>query len=232
MAVLVDVVPSPVQPRGCGEHLSPRVSACSLNGSAPRVRGTHSKGGRRDEQRRFSPAGAGNTSPAARPRARPPVQPRGCGEHSVRNHQRLEEDGSAPRVRGTRPHYRSAHEYRRFSPAGAGNTCAGAFGPVPEPVQPRGCGEHWSRNVVTTRAGGSAPRVRGTLWRVWWWTPWGRFSPAGAGNTRAACGNAQGQAVQPRGCGEHLSSASGVPATSGSAPRVRGTRLPIVRVAK
>ncbi len=73
------------------------------------------------------------------------------------------------------------------------------------------------------KAPGSAPRVRGTRCSAaeGWRFP--RFSPACAGNTRAArCGPGR-LPVQPRVCGEHLKKNAGLTCNIGSAPRVRGT---------
>ncbi len=108
-----------VHPRGCGEHPWNSTVARLAVGSSPRVRGTRVKASREESEKRFIPAGAGNTrnhtashSPAPvhprgcgehrlslMPRA---VHPRGCGEHRIEGGPAMYDDGSSPRVRGTR----------------------------------------------------------------------------------------------------------------------------------
>ena len=52
-----------------------------------------------------------------------------------------------------------------------------------------------------------------------------RFIPAGAGNTVLNSFVSEGLPVHPRGCGEHAARAMYGFSTSGSSPRVRGTRF-------
>ena len=131
--------------------------------------------------------------------------------------------GSAPRVRGTpdpdlRPLYRL-----RFSPARAGNSDAALLLLRRLPVQPRACGELSEAAIVLDAHRGSAPRVRGTPTVTTEFGQCGRFSPARAGNSRAALFEGASLAVQPRACGELISMAPPRPLNTGSAPRVRGT---------
>ena len=111
-----------VHPRGCGEHSRTANATSSLYGSSPRVRGTRDPGKLGNGERRFIPAGAGNTLPPNLMRAARPVHPRGCGEHSYRREPALPPSGSSPRVRGTRSQFAGDEIDSRFIPAGAGNT--------------------------------------------------------------------------------------------------------------
>ena len=134
---------------------------------------------------RFIPAGAGNTV-------------------TFRVIQ-FSQNGSSPRVRGTRqPHAVTLPMYR-FIPAGAGNTRGKERIVLSRPVHPRGCGEHVRFRVsayplpwfIPAGAGnteggyhldyhtrGSSPRVRGTRRDIQYQVKKARFIPAGAGNTR------------------------------------------------
>ncbi len=72
--------------------------------------------------------------------------------------------------------------------------------------------------------GGSSPRARGTrAARLDAQFP-RRFIPAGAGNTGLCPKSSPLMTVHPRGCGEHALVVLLVTVTSGSSPRVRGTR--------
>ena len=131
--------------------------------------------------------------------------------------------GSAPRVRGTQPSQSGLIRVHRFSPAGAGNASCRTIAASVTAVQPRGCGERWFASVAQFDTGGSAPRVRGTLFSEKPLMAFRRFSPAGAGNARRARPVYGDRPVQPRGCGERLPRSRTGGRLNGSAPRVRGT---------
>ena len=113
---------------------------------------------------------------------------------------------------------------RRFIPAGAGNTPSGSREKQANSVHPRGCGEHTSLFNSSLGQLGSSPRVRGTRTYLKFSISIPRFIPAGAGNTRGPVGRTRQPTVHPRGCGEHLALGVRFPYSSGSSPRVRGTR--------
>ncbi len=213
-----------VQPRACGEHTTSADHMCGPAGSAPRMRGTRC--GRRVDfrRRRFSPAHAGNTHFARSNTHFTAVQPRACGEHPSGAGSIRYDDGSAPRMRGTQLGERGALGDRRFIPAHAGNTTSKRSSKRPRSVHPRACGEHAMRSTNTMSSDGSAPRMRGTRLDRRSRHALPRFSPAHAGNTSPSAGGTAGRSVQPRACGEHLTSAMPIGASAGSAPRMRGTR--------
>ena len=91
-------------------------------------------------------------------------------------------------------------------------------------VHPRVCGEHGNQPGVHCAHVGSSPRVRGTLNLRAGLHRRNRFIPACAGNT--ANGRRRGalRSVHPRVCGEHAPAVGFPVSTTGSSPRVRGTR--------
>ena len=91
----------PVHPRPRGEHANLLFGHATASGSSPPARGTLQDRPRRDVQRRFIPARAGNTRRWRWPPASPTVHPRPRGEHLDRHDQRFEEYGSSPPARGT-----------------------------------------------------------------------------------------------------------------------------------
>ncbi len=132
-------------------------------GSSPRVRGIPASRRVDDGNRRFIPAGAGNTLPGSQSVAVNPVHPRGCGEYE-----------GPPQARTLRI---------RFIPAGAGNTCPDAAKAKAPSVHPRGCGEYGHGRGFHGSAHGSSPRVRGIRSEAPFRLELARFIPAGAGNT-------------------------------------------------
>ena len=98
-----------------------------------------------------------------------PVHPRVCGEHSSVEVGFQGQDGSSPRVRGTRAEIAQRLVIGRFIPACAGNTPAASCRMSPCAVHPRVCGEHiqcftqiqGSIRFIPACAGNTLP---GTIW--------------------------------------------------------------------
>ena len=174
---------STVQPRVRGEHEERSQRDGVSVGSAPRARGTPYPRCRTAVKPRFSPACAGNTGSTGDRSISSAVQPRVRGEHT--NHGSADglTNGSAPRARGTRHRHGRRPDYRRFSPACAGNTLPTPPKTPSKPVQPRVRGEHGSAARFSGTHSGSAPRARGTLASGVFGAGAFRFSPACAGNT-------------------------------------------------
>src|SRR5690625_5297303 len=113
---------APVHPRGSGTHLHHVAASHLITCSPPRMRGTHVPIGRQRMERRFIPAGAGNTSIISLQSISLTVHPRGCGEHAVTILFGIAFIGSSPRVRGTLTRKCEQQPGVRFIPAGAGST--------------------------------------------------------------------------------------------------------------
>ncbi len=73
----------PVHPRWRGEHGSQVALASGIVGSSPLARGTRSRNLFERWQRRFIPAGAGNTTATTAPSMANSVHPRWRGEHAA-----------------------------------------------------------------------------------------------------------------------------------------------------
>ncbi len=138
----LSVLSRTVQPRVRGEHLTTAQGYSDAYGSAPRARGTRRRGHLEREDRRFSPACAGNTTTSPRRSSPGSVQPRVRGEHYDLPYHVHPSDGSAPRARGTPLTNQRRICQVRFSPACAGNTSSAGGSRSGTPVQPRVRGEH------------------------------------------------------------------------------------------
>ncbi|CAK4055639.1 FIG01045727: hypothetical protein [Salmonella enterica subsp. enterica serovar Rissen] len=112
---------------------------------------------------RFIPAGAGNTSYSRKCLGDDPVYPRWRGEHGLTDDDFKISDGLSPLARGTPPQYASNVRYRRFIPAGAGNTDMKFRRQERYSVYPRWRGEHWRLSATRAWPHGLSPLARGTL---------------------------------------------------------------------
>ena len=216
---------SAVHPRVCGERSaaeavghwlagsSPRVRGTrkpskaatdEVGGSSPRVRGTPANPASDLQMQRFIPACAGNAPAWTGANAATAVHPRVCGERPAGRQALAEHTGSSPRVRGTRGHACPQLRRQRFIPACAGNASSTA--------------------AASPSINGSSPRVRGT--RLSLLSPFclDRFIPACAGNAPTRPEPPPRTPVHPRVCGERALAPTTTVLTTGSSPRVRGTR--------
>ena len=136
------------------------------------------------DERRFIPAGAGNSCVMMRSEHIRAVHPRGRGEQDWQAQKVSLTHGSSPRARGTELYIDDTPGVSRFIPAGAGNSERPHFWPVWPPVHPRGRGEQLTSADEAVNPSGSSPRARGTeLLQGADGLPQ-RFIPAGAGNSR------------------------------------------------
>ena len=118
---------STVYPRWRGEHSRQHVVRNHDSGLSPLARGTRLTDMIGPRQRRFIPAGAGNTNLQLGKNGFCAVYPRWRGEHRPRTGRRPGSCGLSPLARGTRCRRGLWHLLHRFIPAGAGNTvCAPA----------------------------------------------------------------------------------------------------------
>ena len=90
-----------VHPRGGGELEVTNQRALFVHGSSPRGRGTRSGRPTAATERRFIPAGAGNSTTGPPPLPWPTVHPRGGGELGICSRYHSSVNGSSPRGRGT-----------------------------------------------------------------------------------------------------------------------------------
>ena len=91
-----------VHPHACGEHMDVAQLAPWPAGSSPRMWGTHGRSPAGAVAGRFIPTHVGNTAPQKEKKAMTTVHPHACGEHSQCNDRGSLQDGSSPRMWGTR----------------------------------------------------------------------------------------------------------------------------------
>ena len=111
-------------------------------GLSPLARGTHYVFLRDTENRRFIPAGAGNTNKKITRILFLTVYPRWRGEHTDFQFSGHGVTGLSPLTRGTPAELPADIVASRFIPAGAGNTRAGKMRNNGDAVYPRWRGEH------------------------------------------------------------------------------------------
>jgi len=105
----------------------------------------------------------GNTVLRAYAYFRCTVHPHACGEHSKYYRKLLKEDGSSPRLWGTRAFFVDVFSLMRFIPTPVGNTFPSGTFSGWYTVHPHACGEHSGRVSRTVFVIGSSPRLWGTL---------------------------------------------------------------------
>ncbi len=125
-----DIPPDPrpksaVYPRWRGEHNGTDSTNQNFRGLSPLARGTHYIEQPLTVERRFIPAGAGNTDILAEYFNELAVYPRWRGEHSISASAVVAIDGLSPLARGTHVFQNDLPVTERFIPAGAGNTPTG-----------------------------------------------------------------------------------------------------------
>ena len=215
-------------PRVCGEHISRNMTSLLTWGSSPRMRGTLKAYNHGNRNPGIIPAYAGNTTLQSRRPDQHGDHPRVCGEHCVGVHFAFEAAGSSPRMRGTRQLRQLGRQRPRIIPAYAGNTMA--CKPFLRPIRdhPRVCGEHPVTTPDSDTVAGSSPRMRGTRHTCRPTLPRAGIIPAYAGNTPPCSHSHTVTRDHPRVCGEHpFPEYSGLYST-GSSPRMRGTRISAV----
>ena len=152
----------PVYPRWRGEHSDNQHHARAQCGLSPLARGTQCVQILPALEKRFIPAGAGNTIPSAYAPAPPPVYPRWRGEHLTSRARTGSPPGLSPLARGTLERLRRRAPKVRFIPAGAGNTRDELQTEVAAAVYPRWRGEHQKSILSRSDAIGLSPLARGT----------------------------------------------------------------------
>ena len=132
--------------------------------------------------------------------------------------------GSSPRVRGSLASASRFADCYGIIPAGAGLTrYRMTFGKSAED-HPRGCGAHDSLVRINYFEMGSSPRVRGSLLRQRRNECEEGIIPAGAGLTHRRREHHAQNGDHPRGCGAHPAFSPATMRSTGSSPRVRGSR--------
>ena len=135
------------------------------------------------------------------------------------------DEGSSPRLRGTRAGHSYHHGFLGIIPALAGNTQTAVVHMDYSRDHPRACGEHVAPPSPSGFLLGSSPRLRGTHVAHHRRTVVHGIIPALAGNTTCLFPHVLAYRDHPRACGEHQLLRFTAPADGGSSPRLRGTLL-------
>ena len=154
-----------------------------MQGSSPRLRGTHAGAELHQRLPGIIPALAGNTLGFSKIMHTRRDHPRACGEHSNSPFPPHPHRGSSPRLRGTRAVGRMRYGRGGIIPALAGNTELKYVLMADAGDHPRACGEHGGAAHAAGDRLGSSPRLRGTHQRVVRVDDTDRIIPALAGNT-------------------------------------------------
>ena len=174
---------------------------------------------------RYNPACAGTTQSARRAAPHPTIQPRVCGDYISRVSFSSRKSDTTPRVRGLRdlPHIHSRQS--RYNPACAGTTLRISSRIDFKSIQPRVCGDYKTVGIKCCATADTTPRVRGLPLYAEHIDIANRYNPACAGTT-CHDGRLRHQlAIQPRVCGDYMSTPSKVQRSIDTTPRVRGLHI-------
>ena len=213
---------SRAHPRVCGENADGAITALSIGGSSPRVRGKRRTRLSLAWKVRLIPACAGKTLSVRTRSRKVTAHPRVCGENSPAGAAGVGAGGSSPRVRGKQLSLELEEVERWLIPACAGKTALRSATVLPASAHPRVCGENYPLLRPFMKAAGSSPRVRGKLILAMLLEACRGLIPACAGKTRSACALLSLEWAHPRVCGENRCSSLSDLADAGSSPRVRG----------
>ena len=152
-------------------------------GSPPHTRGTRLWDAFDGGEDRITPAHAGNTRRGKPITPQNQDHPRTRGEHLDEDELVVQELGSPPHTRGTRPDHVRAQPAHGITPAHAGNTFFLKLFLKIRKNHPRTRGEHTPTTIAAPLAIGSPPHTRGTPKASVSSALFGRITPAHAGNT-------------------------------------------------
>ena len=170
-------------PRVCGENADGAITALSIGGSSPRVRGKHRRAFLLLAEFGLIPACAGKTAFQAHGLRGGGAHPRVCGENGREGEYVRTVEGSSPRVRG-KPLFLFRCLLRGgLIPACAGKTHQAQPPPARPTAHPRVCGENLTFRPTIGRPIGSSPRVRGKRKKLFPAPEVVRLIPACAGKT-------------------------------------------------
>src|SRR5690606_19461773 len=151
--------------------------------------------------------------------------PRLGGEDHVDQRQKPNGYGTPPRRRGGRVEGAAGGGHRRYTPASAGRTSAGARGRDHPPEHPRVGGEDPSTARTSPLMTGTPPRRRGGRHGAPDVVPVPRNTPASAGRTSASPRSTPARTEHPRVGGEDTTTVTVAPGMAGTPPRRRGGPL-------
>ena len=145
----------------CGEDERKRRTKNPPMGRSPRVRGRREASIWRKVMMGSIPACAGKTPGDEPPAKRERVDPRVCGEDTLRQCKYIAAKGRSPRVRGRLEVDEFDFADDRSIPACAGKTVCASTGRKRDRVDPRVCGEDRTTHMALHKDEGRSPRVRG-----------------------------------------------------------------------
>ncbi len=170
-------------PRACGENYPVQRVSLRATGSPPRMRGKQVVDPHLAPRARITPAHAGKTLAEPVGHQLREDHPRACGENRPILRLPALFSGSPPRMRGKPRKMLHREGAARITPAHAGKTFVRRQRASREWDHPRACGENRARALCRTTAGGSPPRMRGKLKKLYRQLMKERITPAHAGKT-------------------------------------------------
>ena len=174
---------------------------------------------------RFIPTHVGNSQQAADAQQTRAVHPHACGELQCHRVSGGPSVGSSPRMWGTPVSPCVRRSQRRFIPTHVGNSMLRPSLNSVNSVHPHACGELLTPTLEQASIAGSSPRMWGTHVGNISKDCSTRFIPTHVGNSPTQHLWERGKTVHPHACGELTGLPTVTLKTSGSSPRMWGTRI-------
>ena len=211
-------------PRACGAHVNQCWDPTTGRGSSPRMRGSQKYQIALELASGIIPAHAGLTRGPAAPRSPAGDHPRACGAHCNSDDYNNALLGSSPRMRGSRKGTSRVTIPAGIIPAHAGLTNIAHCLSLQIRDHPRACGAHMMIIPFRYLSWGSSPRMRGSRYNRVDNIIIAGIIPAHAGLTPHNHHVRYSLRDHPRACGAHVMKKELDAYTTGSSPRMRGSR--------
>ena len=131
-----------IQPRVCGDYETIDAETVATPDTTPRMRGLPCSPAFPCLSPRYNPAYAGTTRILDSGGLVLPIQPRVCGDYSIRQQSQPNDRDTTPRMRGLLRHRSIGFPSFRYNPAYAGTTWCLSLCPPDSSIQPRVCGDY------------------------------------------------------------------------------------------
>ena len=174
---------------------------------------------------RYNPAYAGTTAFTMKVEKNIAIQPRVCGDYTIKTRTITVDLDTTPRMRGLQFSRETKAKAVRYNPAYAGTTGGVIMAIYHVKIQPRVCGDYTSQYRGGIPYIDTTPRMRGLPVSLRLFGSCCRYNPAYAGTTLVLECAYRRIAIQPRVCGDYCAGLFAFFGGADTTPRMRGLQI-------